>query len=89
MLIVMLLLEYWNVTCCCFTIAETLKPLIGIVVETPGLKKKVITKWNEDSPSYLTEEIFQEQKLELILLLFLLFLIFKLQKRFFVINGTY
>ena len=88
MLIVMLSLEYWNVTRCCFTIAETMEPLIGIVVETLGLKKKAITKWNEDSPSYLTEEILQEQKLELIFLLFLLFLIFKLHKRFFVINGT-
>jgi hypothetical protein len=88
MLIVMLPLEYWNVTCCCFTIAETLEPLIGIVVETLGLKKKVVTKWNEDSPSYLSKEILQEKKMELIFLLFLLFLIFKLHKRFFVINGT-
>jgi hypothetical protein len=84
----MLPLEYWNVTRYCFTVAETLEPLIGTVVETSGLKKKVVTKWNEDSPSYLTEEILQEQKMELIFLLFLLFLIFKLHKRLFVINGT-
>jgi hypothetical protein len=83
----MLSLEYWNVTRYCFTISETLEPLIGTIVETSGLKKKAITKWNEDLPSYLTEEILQEQKLELIFLLFLLFLIFKLHKRFFVING--
>ena len=57
MLIVMLPLEYWNVRRCCFTVAETLESLIGIVVETPGLKKKAVTKWNEDLPSYLTEEI--------------------------------
>ena len=88
MLIVMLPLEYWNVTHCCFTIAETLEPLIGTIAETPGLNKKDLTKWNEDSPNYLTEEILQEQKLELMFLLFLLFLIFKLHKRFFVINGT-
>ena len=88
MLIVMLPLEYWNVTRCCFTVAETLEPLIGTVAETLGLKKKVVTKWNEDLTNYLTEEILQEQKMELIFLLFLLFLIFKLHKRFFVINGT-
>ena len=54
MLIVMMPLEYWNVTRCFFTVAETLEPLIGTVAETLGLKKKAVTKWNEDSPSYLT-----------------------------------